>query len=115
MSNFVKIKDKIINMSCVNYIWTDIYYLYGIDYYELGFKFNFDSSVTIHFKDKDDLEKVINSLSSDEFIRIDSYIININMVSCINELDDKIVIMFKSGDHLHIGTLSFPKFNFRRI
>ena len=109
MSNFVKVKDKLINLDFVDFIWEDDYYLDKIKYYELGFDFNNDLSTVVLFESEIDRKNAINSFNCIDLVKVDTYYININQVSHIVKLDGKIIVWFASEDSIYIETNELPK------
>lgn len=109
MSNFIKVKNKMVNLHYVDFIWEDEYSLDDTDYYELGFSFDNGTTTTILFESESDRKKVINSIDYVGLIKMDTYIINISKVSHIEKLNNKIIVWFNSEDTIHIETNELPK------
>lgn len=109
MSNFIKVKDKMINLHYVDFIWEDEYSLDDTDYFELGFSFSNGTTTVVLFESESERKKVINSIDSVDLIRVDTYIININKISYIEKLSNKIIVWFNSEDTIHIKTNELPK------
>ena len=111
LSNFIKVKNKVVNLDCVDFIWEDDYSLDNVHYFELGFSFVNDSVITILFDSKEDRKNVVNSFDYTNLISVDTYIINTDKISYVEKLTDKLIIWFISGDNIHIEGSDFSNFN----